>query len=171
MTNSDKKDVNVNVLERNINALLQRKKDAVFKSTRWEKAIDSITVFAGSMWSIYFHVVLYGGWLAWNTGWLGFKPFDPELIDFAWFAGVEAIFLTTFVLVGQNRINKQADKWAELDLHISLLTEHEITRMMTLVMAIAKKMDIQEANDEEVEGLSKEIHPGKVLDVMEKANE
>ena len=84
---------------------------------------------------------------------------------------MEAIFLTTFVLIGQKRMNIQTEKWAELDLHVSLLTEHEVTRMMHLVKAIAKKMEIEGADDSEIEELSKDIHPDNVLDVMEKAAE
>ena len=89
----------------------------------------------------------------------------------ATFAAVEAIFLSTFVLIGQKRMNVQTEKWSELDLQISLLTEHEVTRMMNLVMAIAKKMEIQEADDKEIDELSKDVHPDKVLDTMEKASE
>jgi len=52
-----------------------------------------------------------------------------------------------------------------------LLTEHEVTRIMNLVKAIAKKMEIQEADDKEIDEISKDIHPDKVLDTMEKAAE
>lgn len=84
------------------------------------------------------------------------------------FASVEAIFLSTFVLISQNRMNTQADKRADLDLQVSLLAEHEVTRLKTLVTAMAKKMDITEANDPEIEELSKDVQPEKVLDTMEK---
>jgi uncharacterized membrane protein len=65
-------------------------------------------------------------------------------------------------------MNIQADKRAELDLQVSLLAEHEITKLVTLVSAIAKKMDITEANDKEIEELARDIHPEKVMDTMEK---
>jgi uncharacterized membrane protein len=158
------------VVERNVNALLNRKKEENKNRTIKEKIIDGITAFAGSMPSVYIHFILFGSWIIWNMGWLGLKPFDHEFIILATFAAVEAIFLSTFVLIGQKRMNIQTDKWAELDLQISLLTEHELTRVMTLVKAIAKKMDISEADDKEIEELSKDIHPEKVLDTMEKAS-
>jgi uncharacterized membrane protein len=65
----------------------------------------------------------------------------------AMFASVEAIFLSTFVLISQNRMNLQADKHADLDLQVSLLSKHEVRRLITLVTAIAKKMDIPDAYD------------------------
>ena len=158
-----------NVVERNVNALLNRKKAENSKRNFKEKIVDSITAFAGSMFSVYLHFILFGGWITWNLGWLNLKPFDENFINLATFAAMEAIFLTTFVLIGQKRMNVQTEKWAELDLQVSLLTEHEVTRMMNLVKAIAKKMEIQEANDTEIEELSKDIHPDNVLDVIEQA--
>src|SRR5947208_16971551 len=104
----------------------------------------------------------------WNLGWLGLKPFDPTFVVLAMFASVEAIFLSTFVLISQNRMNIQADKRADLDLQISLLTEHEVTRLISLVTAMAKKMDIEDAHHPEMEELSKDVHPEKVMDTMEK---
>jgi uncharacterized membrane protein len=159
------------VVERNVNALLNRKKEETRKRNFREKIVDSITAFAGSMLSVYLHFILFGGWIIWNLGWLNLKPFDENFINLATFAAMEAIFLTTFVLIGQKRMNIQTEKWAELDLHVSLLTEHEVTRMMHLVKAIAKKMEIEGADDSEIEELSKDIHPDNVLDVMEKAAE
>ena len=158
-----------NIVERNVNALLDRKKEETRKRSFKDKIIDSITAFASSVFSVYLHITLFGIWIIWNLGWLSLKPFDHNFIYLATFAAVEAIFLTTFVLIGQKRMNAQTEKWAELDLQISLLTEHEVTRIMNLVMAIAKKMEIQEADDKEIEELSKDIHPDNVLDAIENA--
>jgi uncharacterized membrane protein len=85
----------------------------------------------------------------------------------AMFASVEAIFLSTFVLISQNRMNAEADKRAELDLQVSLLTEHEVTRLITLVTAMAQKMDIADAYHPEIDELAKDVHPEKVMDTME----
>jgi uncharacterized membrane protein len=158
------------IVERNVNALLHRKRQDDKDRTLTEHAVDTISRFAGSIWSVYFHMVLFGVWVTWNLGWLPFKPFDPSFIMLATFAAVEAIFLTTFVLISQNRMNLQADKWAELDLQVSLLTEHEVTHIMNLVRAIVRKMDIKEAEGTDMEELSKDISPEKVLDTMEKAS-
>ena len=51
----------------------------------------------------------------------------------AMIASVEAIFLSTFVLISQNRMAAAADKRADLDLQISLLAEHEVTSLVTLL--------------------------------------
>lgn len=157
------------IVERNVNALVNRKKQDLKKRSLSEKVIGSITSFAGSMTSLYIHTILFGVWITWNMGFLNLRPFDPSFIILATFAAVEAIFLTTFVLIGQKHMNVQSEKWAELDLQISLLTEHEVTRILTLITAVAKKMDIEVAKNKEIEELSKDIHPDNVLDTMEKA--
>lgn len=169
--NSPKSDIPelARVVERNVNALLKRKKEEIRKRTVEEKIVDAVMAFISSMPSVYFHLLLFGGWIFWNTGLLKLKPFDPSFIILATLAAVEAIFLTTFVLIGQKRINSQADKWAELDLQVSLLTEHEVTRLLNLVTAIAGKMKIEEAHDEEIKELGKDTQPEKVLDTLEKA--
>lgn len=82
-------------------------------------------------------------------------------------ASVEAIFLSTFVLISQNRMPVQADKRAELDLQVSLLSEHEVTHLIKLVRSIAKKMDIEEALDPEIDELAKNMAPEKVMDTLE----
>jgi uncharacterized membrane protein len=155
------------IVERNIKALLDRHQVAERKKTTEEKIADAITRFTGSMAFVYIHLTLFGLWIFWNLGWLGLKPFDPSFVILAMEASVEAIFLSTFVLISQNRMAAQADKRADLDLQVSLLSEHEVTRLVVLVSAIAKKLDIPEALDPELQELSKDVHPEKVLDTME----
>jgi uncharacterized membrane protein len=158
------------IVERNVNALVHRKKEDLKKRSLTEKFVSTITSFTGSMASVYIHSILFGIWIIWNMGFLNLRPFDPSFIILATFAAVEAIFLTTFVLIGQRHMNAQAEKWAELDLQISLLTEHEVTKILTLITAVAKKLQVVVVEDKEIQELSKHIHPDNVLDTMEKAS-
>jgi uncharacterized membrane protein len=138
------------IVERNVNTLLHRKKQDQKKRSLPDKIAQAIASFAGTMLSVSLHVILFGTWIAWNLGLLGLKPFDPSFIIMATFAAVEAIFLTSFVLIGQKQMNVEFDKRAELDLQVGLLSEHEITRVLTLVTAIAKTMNIEIAEDKEM---------------------
>ena len=160
----------VKVVERNIKALINRKKENQQKRSLKEIIVDSIASFIGSITSVYIHFILFGIWIIWNLGWTNLRPFDSNFIILAIFAAIETIFLSTFVLISQKRMNIEANKRAELDLQIGLLTEHEVTRIMTLVTAMAKKMGIEEANDKEMEELLKDIHPERVLETMENAS-
>ena len=159
------------MVERNIEALLERRKLEEKRKTTEQKIADGVTRFTGSMLFVYIHLVLFGIWIFWNLGWIGLKPFDPTFVVLAMFASVEAIFLSTFVLISQNRMNLQADKRAELDLQISLLTEHEVTRLITMVRAMAKKMDIPDAFDAAIDELERNVEPEKVMDTMEQFTE
>jgi uncharacterized membrane protein len=155
------------IVERNIKALLERKKEEDRRKSAEERIADSVTRFAGSMVFVYIHMSLFGLWIIWNLGWIGLKPFDPSFVVLAMFASVEAIFLSTFVLISQNRSSIQADKRADLDLQVSLLSEHEVTRLVSLVTAIAKKMNIDDADHPELNELAQDIHPEEVMDTME----
>lgn len=157
------------VIERNILALLARRQNEE-KALGWQKKLaDAITHFCGSMRFVYFHLLLYGLWIAINLGWLPFLPrFDPTFVILAMAASVEAIFLSTFILITQNRMSLQAAKRADLDLQVSLLAEHEITRLITMVQEIGERMGIASATDPELQELSKDVAPEQVLDTMEK---
>ena len=156
------------VVDRNIRALLQRRCDEEKQKPFQEKLADAITAFTGSMKFVYLHLLIFGGWIVVNLGWISaVKPFDPSFVVLAMVASVEAIFLSTFVLISQNRMQAAADKRANLDLQTSLLAEHEVTRLITLVKAMAQKMNIEESKDPELSELSQDVHPEHVLDRLE----
>jgi uncharacterized membrane protein len=156
------------VVERNIRALTERQQQED-QQRRWQDRLaDAVTAFTGSMTFVFIHLALFGLWIIWNLGWLGLKPFDASFVILAMFASVEAIFLSTFVLISQNRSALQADKRANLDLQVSLLSEHEITRLIILVTAMARKMDIEVAEDPEIPELARDVLPENVLDSIEK---
>ena len=155
------------VIERNIQALQARQRAENRRKPWQDKVADAITAFTGSTLFVGIHLALFGGWIVWNLGWLGLPPFDKSFVVLAMFASVEAIFLSTFVLISQNRQAALADQRAELDLQVSLLAEHEITRLVLLVTEMAKRMDIPEAQDPEIPELEKDVQPEQVLDAIE----
>ncbi len=156
------------VVDRNIRALLQHRQEEQESRSRQDRIADAVTRFTGSMRFVYIHLVLFGTWIVINLGWLPVVPrFDPSFVVLAMVASVEAIFLSTFVLISQNRMSALADKRADLDLQVSLLSEHEITRLITLVTAMAERMGIDEAHDPELSELSRDVRPEKVMETME----
>lgn len=156
------------IVERNIEALIKRKKKEDKEKSFEEKIADKVTSFTGSMKFVYIHLAVFGFWILWNSGIIGFKPFDPTFVVLGMAASVEAIFLSTFVLISQNKMNEQADKRAELDLQVSLLTEHEVTRLIKIVSAIAEKLDLKDALTPDLSELAQDVKPEKVLDTVEK---
>ena len=84
-------------------------------------------------------------------------------------ASVEAIFLSTFILITQNRMAASADRRAELDVQISLLAEAEITKLVELVSEIAARMDVPAAQLEEIDEMKRQVVPEAVLDAIEES--
>jgi uncharacterized membrane protein len=156
------------VVERNIEALLEHRRELEGSRSREERLADAITRFTGSLRFVYIHLVLFGGWIVINLGWIpGVPRFDPSFVVLAMVASVEAIFLSTFVLISQNRMAALADRRADLDLQISLLAEHEVTRLITLVTAMAERMGLEAARNPELMELSQDVSPEKVMEKME----
>lgn len=155
-------------LARNIDAVMQRRRQAATAAPLQARAAAAISRFAGSMPFVYIHLVLYGTWILANLELLpGIRPWDPSLVILAMEASVEAIFLSTFVLINQNRMAAEDDARADLDLQVSLLNEHETTRLISMVEAIAIKLDVRLEADQEIEELKKDVAPEAVLDRIE----
>jgi uncharacterized membrane protein len=156
------------VLARNIRMLQERREREEAIATLQERIAAAITRFSGTMRFVYLHMVVYGLWILANLGLVpGVPQFDPSFVTLAMVASVEAIFLSTFILITQNRMSGAADKRAELDLQISLLAEHEVTKLVALLSAIADRLGVETEVDAEVEELKEDVAPERVLDEIE----
>ena len=117
---------------------------------------------------VYIHLAIFGFWIVANLGWIpGVPQWDESFVVLAMWASVEAIFLSTFVLISQNRMQAAADKRADLDLQISLLAEHEVTKMAAMVAAMAKRMGVTTEVDDELDEITQDVVPEAVLDEIE----
>lgn len=153
------------VLDNNIQRMRERRAQEEAQARLSERISDGITRFAGSMTFVGIHALGYGTWIAINLGIVpGIRPFDPSFVMLAMEASVEAIFLSTFVLISQNRMMGAAAARADLDLQINLLAEHELTRLTALVDAIARKMGVEAIDRGELEEIKQDVSPEAVLD-------
>lgn len=151
-------------LRDNIAALADRARAERRAAPLPARIADRITRFTGSMTFVAIHLTIYGLWIVANLGWIpGIPRFDPTFVILASEASVEAIFLSTFVLISQNRMAEQADRRADLDLHINLLAEHELTRLAALVGRIAQRLDVP-VEDREIET---DVEPERVLEALD----
>ncbi|HLD99952.1 MAG TPA: DUF1003 domain-containing protein [Bdellovibrionota bacterium] len=159
------------VVYRNIDQILEVRRKFEERRTAQQRFADFVTNFAGSMASVLFHAVVFGLWIAINSGAVPIiKPFDPfPFVMLAMFASVEAIFLSTFVLISQNRMSQISEKRADLDLQVNLLSEHELTRLIGVVDQIARKLGLPSAPG--VDELKKDVSPERVLEEIEEAED
>jgi uncharacterized membrane protein len=156
------------IIEQNIAAMLEARHAEEDKKTRQEKTADALTAFSGSMLFVFLHIFWFGLWIVINLGWLPVRPFDPFPFGLlTMIVSLEAIFLSTFVLISQNRAGVVADKRADLDLQIDLLAEHEITRLVILMDAIAEHLGVEVGRNPALNELKKDVVPKQILDEIQ----
>jgi uncharacterized membrane protein len=97
-------------------------------------------------------------WISANAGVVprlqGFDPYPFSLLSVV--LSMEAVLLTSFVLIRQNRMSKRVDQRSHLDLQINLLSEKEVTKVLQVLQRISRHLGIEEAVDAEAEELAKE---------------
>ena len=160
------------IIERNIRTIIQLRLKADRERSLQGRAADAVTAFAGSMVFVYLHIIWFAAWVILNTGRAGVQPFDPfpyGLLTMV--VSLEAIFLSALVLITQNRLSEEADHRADLDLHIGLLTEHELTRVLQMLGAIHDKLGIENHAASELADLEMETKPEDVMGEIERLHQ
>jgi uncharacterized membrane protein len=153
-----------NVIERNIRTIIGLRSTAAHERSLQDRIADGITSFSGHMIFVYVHIFWFALWIALNTGLLGVPPFDPFPYGLlTMIVSLEAIFLSTFVLISQNRFSQEAEHRADLAMHIGLLTEHELTRVLIMLDAIQDKLKVADEQDTDLADLEMETRPEDVL--------
>lgn len=135
-----------------------------------EKIADWMTSHFGTTNFLLINVLFFVFWLLINTGNFTFiQPFDPfPFILLTTIVSLEAIILSIFVLISQNRASKIDDLREEIDLQIDIITESEVTKLMRLVTLLLQKNGIDVSNDKELEEMSKPINEAKIEKSLEK---
>jgi len=154
-------------LRENIAALTERQRLERTAASPSERIADRVTRFTGSMTFVLLHLVAYSLWIGINLGAIpGLPRFDPSFVILAMEASVEAIFLSTFVLISQNRMAASAERRADLDLHINLLAEHELTKLASMVGRIAEAVGVS-IEEPEFREIEQDVAPIEVLDALD----
>ena len=122
-----------------------------------ERVGDAITNFAGSPAFVLFHALFFAAWILLNTESVSpIKPIDPFPFTFLTFiVSLEAIFLTSFVLMSQTRLGRQSDRRAHLDLQLNILAEQELTKVLQILDRMCRTLCVPEPTDGETEELMK----------------
>jgi uncharacterized membrane protein len=159
--------------EQNVQLVAELDAAAQAKRTPTDRVVDTITGFCGRMLFVWVHVVWFGFWIALNMlpGMPKRDHFDPypfQLLTLV--VSLEAIFLSTFILISQNRQNRLAERRNHLDLQINLLAEQENTKVLSMLDAIHKKMGIDDG-DPEVRILEEATRPDHLVKQIEKVIE
>lgn len=164
------------LIRRNISAVAEIQQREAARRSRQERIADWITEFSGSMPFVYIHAAWFAVWILLNVGLFhvphltDFDPFPFGLLTLI--VSLEAIFLSTFVLISQNRLSRLSEQRAELDLQINLLAEHKIAKILEMLDSMAQQLGTMNKRfegraDPDVEALKQSADPQEVLSVME----
>jgi uncharacterized membrane protein len=156
---------NATASQSNVVAIAEMEREAAAGRSAGERMGDVIARHAGRLWFISVHGIWFGGWILLNSGRIpGIRPFDPFPYQFLTFVvSLEAIFLSLFILMSQNRASKQADSRSHLDLQINLLAEQESTKMLEMLQELCKHQGLSTADDPELELLTSPTQPETLL--------
>jgi uncharacterized membrane protein len=154
-----------NVLDRNIKALVEAKRSSEKELSFHQRMVNRGVNVISSMGFFYFHAIVLGIWFVLvrlhANG-------VPSLDRVAGIASLEAIFLSTLVLINQRNMGRLVESREDLDLQMNLITEHEITRILHVVDLIAAELKIDTKEKvPDIEEAKKDISPEMVLDRIE----
>jgi uncharacterized membrane protein len=157
------------VVLQNIRAVCELEQKALDERSLGERIGDAVSHYAGKAWFIVFHFLWFASWIILNAGLVPAVPkFDPYPYPFLTFAvSLEAIFLSLFILMSQNREARQADQRAHLDLQINLLAELESTRMLEMLKALCQHHGLDAGLSPDVEQLAKPTEPKTLVSELQ----
>jgi uncharacterized membrane protein len=116
-----------------------------------ERFVDRLNLVASSTPFLVVHLVWFALWILWNTGVMRLKPFDPYPFGFlTMVVSLEAIFLSIFVLMAQQRESAIAELREELGLQVSVRVEQEVTKTLQLVAGLYTRMGHRVSDDPEL---------------------
>ena len=147
----------------NVRLIAELENAAHLQRTLGDRVADAITRFCGTMVFLWVHVAWFAIWIFTNSILRGraVDPFPFNLLTLA--VSLEAIFLSTFILISENRQSRVDERRSHLDLQINLLAEQENTKMLKLLKEIAQKVGVESHNDPEIAVLEQATLPQKLL--------
>jgi uncharacterized membrane protein len=116
-------------------------------ATLQHRVADAITGFAGSMWFVYLHVI-------WFVLWLRYEPFKDAFPYglLTMIVSLEAIFLSTFVMISQNRADEKRQILADHQWEMIQAEERQNQQLLDLTGRILELTT-------QVHALISDMHP------------
>ena len=168
MTNNRRNGKSVEELtQQNVATVSNLEEAAREQRTSTDRIAEAIANFCGSMTFVWVHVIWFGGWILLNS-----IPGIPHIDQFPFtfltlVVSLEAIFLSTFILISQNLETRVSERRSHLDLQLNLLSEQENTKMIAILLAIAEKVGADLSHDPHIEALTEETMPERLIEQIE----
>ena len=155
---------------KNISSISQLEHQALETRSLAETISDALTKAIGSFPSIVLHAGFFLAWIIINLELVrAVPPFDPFPFGvLTLIVSTEGVLLAIIILISQNRMIRQADRRAHLDLQINLLAEQEASLILHQVRRIAERMQLPpDERDREAALLTENTDVDKVMHVLE----
>jgi uncharacterized membrane protein len=142
-------------VSKNIDAILKLEQEDERQLSPFHKVSHKVGWFVGTIYFVILQVVLVLLWVSWNSySTARFDPYPFPLLSAV--LALEAVLLTSFVLIRQNAMDLQSERRNHLDLQINLLAEKEATSILRALGEIAEKFDIDLSRDVDHSELTKD---------------
>jgi uncharacterized membrane protein len=156
--------------QQNVRTISRLERDALQARSLAERVSDGLLPAIGSIPSIVLHVIMFSGWIVVNCGLVPrIDPFDPFPFGvLTLFVSTEAVLLAIMILISQNRVIRQADRRAHLDLQVNLLAEQEATLTLHMLQRISRQVGVPpDARDAEAQKLIEQTDVYKMMRQLE----
>lgn len=155
--------------QKNISKVMQIECAQKANRTIGEKISEAVAQFCGSMTFVWVHVAWFGTWITVNS--MPKYAFDPFPYTFLTLVvSLEAIFLSTFILISQNHDTQMSERRNHLDLQINMLAEQESTKTLDLLRRVAEKVGVK-IEDPETDVLTESTEPDRLVDQIVSASQ
>ena len=135
-----------------------------------EQIEDWIVSTFGTTEFLLANLLFFIGWVSINSGLVSsitpFYPFPYVLL--ITIVSLEAIVLAIFVLITQNRQSKISSLRQEAELHVNIIIEEEVTKILKLLIDIRRKLESNYHQDSELKRMVKPLNPKKIERQLEK---
>lgn len=155
---------------KNIDKVAQAESDALRARSHREGFAEAIGGFAGTLAFVMLQLAAFAGWVVVNGDHIpGISPFDPFPYPLlSSITSLEAVLLTAFVLMKQNRMSIVADRRDHLDLQVNLLTEQETTRIIQMLDKLSSHFGVEQHHDADSREMGRHIAVEHLVDELDR---
>jgi uncharacterized membrane protein len=151
----------------NVQAIADIEREVLARQTLVDKVTAGIARVAGSTIFIAIHALWFAIWIGLNLTGSTFDVYPFSLLNLV--VALEAVFLTSVVLMTQNQMAQLADRRAHLDLQVNLLAEQELTATLRMLHALCTHAGVRvSVHDEHVQQLLEETDIEKIAVALDR---
>jgi len=138
--------------------------------TRHQRVIEVLMVQLGQPRALYAILLLVAAWLAFNALLPGLRWDAPPFHFLQGLLALVSVTTTAVVLITQHRLLRRTEQRSQLDLHINLLAEEKIAKLVALLEELRRDLpSVRDRHDPQAEAMSKGTDAREVVEELERS--